>query len=130
MPRISTEEKLAREIALAAQEEERLRARLADTRKKLADARKAQRVRDNAQRRKTDNHIKFTIGGELFGLGVTMEQAATIRRLAEDQGGVEWLMATLERAAKARTAMSPQAPFERAGWVAPRAYGEGEGSLS
>ena len=99
MPRLSVEEKLAREITLASQEEERLARQLSETRRKLADARKAKRARENARQRKDDNHRKFTIGGELMALGLTPQQAALIRHLAESQGGVDWLIATLEQAA-------------------------------
>jgi hypothetical protein len=113
MPRIAEHQKLDNEITRLNEQEERLRTLQSDLRQKLAEARKRKRLVESSAKRKEENHIKFTIGGELFALGMTMEQAAKLRRLAEPKGGAQWILDTLETVDRRASATSPS-PGSRA----------------
>jgi len=107
MPRIAERQKLDNEISRLSEQEERLRSLQADLRQKLTEAKKRKRLAETTAKRKQENHVKFTIGGELFALGMTMEQAAKVRRLAEAKGGAQWILDTLETADRPASATSP-----------------------
>ena len=107
MPRIAERQKLDNEISRLSEQEERLRSLQADLRQKLTEAKKRKRLAETTAKRKQENHVKFTIGGELFALGMTMEQATKVRRLAEAKGGAQWILDTLETADRPASATSP-----------------------